>query len=649
MNHVSIQPGIVDDIIEPYGKDATDSTVSVEYRGSAPSTTVPPPPVPPRNNRSEHIEDVNYPNHGPSSGPISMNDADNQNESLTGTFNVYDDIARYPLETTLPPILMPVRNGVYESYLNSLLAMLHEIPAVRAAVFKHEFPTLGMHPRWFKGEVVPLSTEVSTVEKDGEKHDLRFLLEVQRLFAFLEGESSRAFASANGFLKSFPKKAAQKFAEVESISEAYDAFVKTLSDELAIADVPNAGDIFRSLVTGDPDEPEPRQFGMLPIEAEDFRSTIYESLSSILWGQQEGSPIISFAGILAISIEPPHDRNIELPKFSLHEKIYPQIFTRDFNWLLQSLKKDNNDRMTEMEKLTREIKNLTHFKNMRVSKAIDTSVEFFEKKLESNDNPKIKEITEMLAKVRDETNVKVEAMKERKRELLDLINLPTDFSGILEKYGSSFEPYMLTGVILSSRNFAFLRRMEHGLQWFSVDYNMDRGGSDYNIYPITFNDLKIQTKLANVREMDTGFVLLYVKESVFMEQEADQDLIPSSVKLFIEKDTTELLNSLEMLDSSDDEVRPVTTNSSDEDNEDNDVDVLKEVDDQTHAHERVEDISSGESSDSADMIELDSSLEESTNMADADADKETSDEQGKVVIDEKDVSTTTDDNAARST
>ncbi|CCH41276.1 hypothetical protein BN7_813a [Wickerhamomyces ciferrii] len=447
---------------------------------------------------------------------------------------------------------MPVRNGVLESYLNPLLTILHEIPSFRKAIYEQQFDTLGFHPRWYRGEPIKIPEGAATKVKEGHEVDLKLLLEVQRLFAFLDGDSLRSFSSILNFLKAFPKEAQKEFHNVESIYEAYEVFYKVLIKQLEAVGADDVHQFFESKLYYDETEKE-KSFGMFHVEAEELKSDLYKTIHTILWGEDFESTeriLTSVSDVVTISFEPSFHHapfGIEIP-----EVFYPQIYTKDFQETINTLVKEKESTERERREISKELMKLRVYQGKNVTALLDTSVEFLSSESESNkDDKELSDALKDLSSIKDSSKDKIGELL-AKQDLITESKTsrdPFNINTILKRHGSTPEPYLLTGVIINNTEFLFLKKPQDLIelenpQWVHVIYD-----------PTTCNDLKHQySNFETIKrslygltrtQFASSIVLIYVKESTW-NSKTDYER-SESVKQFIQKDIEELGKSLELL------------------------------------------------------------------------------------------------------
>lgn len=552
---VPIESGLIDDKIPP---------PSYDYDS--------PPQVPPRQPRPVHIEDVQH----PSQSQIPLSDAgyipdsetqryiEQQQQSQAPQYSIYDDPTKYEREASYPPLLMPIRNGMLESYLNPFLTILHEIPAFRSAIYHHEFETLGFHPRWYRGEPINIPDGTTIKVKNCETHDLRFLLEIQRVFGFLDGDSKRSFAAINNFVKSFPRSVRKDFGTIDNIYEAYAVFYNALCAQLSVTGVENALSFFESSVSDNTGEPD-RAFGMFHVEAEELKRDLYTTLNTLLWGEclDNDQTLTKLSDVLTISFEPSFEENITSPGIEVPEKFYPQIYGPDFKNTMTEIVNERIHFDKERRTISKELMNLRAFNGKHVSSILNTSIEFLSSESEMNKADKeLANALEDLQSIKSQNQDRISHLTDKQSEILDKrskIN-PNDINVILKRHGSIPEPYLLTGVILSNNEYYFLKKNkskdlidlgnEDEAEWFHVIYE-PKYGNDFRIKTTEFESIKRSIYATSQGQYETSIVLIYVKESTW-SNEVEYE-VPEAVKTFLSRDKLELDKALELLVSSTDE------------------------------------------------------------------------------------------------
>jgi hypothetical protein len=538
-----IESGIIESILPP------------SYNQHHEDTTNGGPPLPPRIDSVMHIEDAS-----PNGSNASVYQIPDEGEDSQPPYNVYDDmINAYLRREGAPPVLMPVRGGYYESYLSPLLTILYYIPDLRKAVFHHEFRSLGYEPRWFRGDPVKVPSEITEVDIDGVTHDLRFLLEVQRVFAFMDDSSSRSFASLSNFVKSFPKIAQQAFGEVDNLSDAYEVFYRTLSKQLSLTGVERPLQLFQSTLCDAPSD-EYRDFGLFQIDPEDVKRTLYKTLHSLIWSDwlDTSQSISSLSDTVVVSLEPCIDEMVVPTGFEIPQKFYPQIYTTEFQPIVQEVKQTNDEIEKERAELNKKLMKLKTHKGKHIQSLLDHSLEFLTEEVQADAFSELN-IKDALADVQ---SLKLDIQQQR-AELVEMNNKLIDerhkksihnVPYLLERYAETHhdvnpEPYILTGVILRSTNYCFLDKKDEGAQWSYIEHTQPTDiDTNFEIGALEFDDIKRGVHSHTQSKWKDPIVFVYTKESKFMDQ--TEVALPESVKKFLELDRDELEKSTEwVLDS----------------------------------------------------------------------------------------------------
>lgn len=469
---------------------------------------------------------------------VHIEDVDDSDESMN--YNVYDDIRAYERHGT-PGVLMPVAGGYYETYLSPLLTMLYRVPVLRQKVFAHGFSTLGFDERWFKGELV----------KADDEH--RFLIEIQRIFAFLSDESRRSFASLANLVKSFPKSSLQSLAHVDNLEESYEIFYKTLVKELESVDQPSL-DLFESTLY-DSSSNETRKFGMFHIEAEEMKRTMYKSLHELIWGDwADTTPVITqLSDVVMINIDSCPEDMFATQSMEISAEFYPQIYTEEFREIVTETKSRYDAIETQRAELNKKLLKLKTYKGKHVQSMLDHSLEFLHEESgnESLDDLGMPNVIADIEELQTDLHQQREELAELNNKLMEERHLqnPFNINSLIEQYeqvnGSAPEPYILTGVILSGTTYCFLE--SNGTQWRYVDHTAGENGAKFNSDLLDFDEIRtaVYSRTSNVWKDPLVFV--YVKKSVYLAQLGVE--MPASVREFLKQDGEALDQTNKWIDS----------------------------------------------------------------------------------------------------
>lgn len=530
------------------------------------------PELPPRYSDSNHIEHVEHREYSEHIVHEVSSDEDEEVEQYT---SVYDNVYRYHLEEDEIPILMPVKSGYLESYLNPMLMIFYQIPQLRKDVFGYEFESLGFNSRWFKGEKISVPEENYKFKLNNEDINLSFLLEVQRLFAFLTGESERAFTSVNNFIKSFPTDSKKKFQEIDNLHEAYEIFVDSLILQLNKVGI-NSSKMFHNFAM-DSGTQESRSFSVFNIDCDDMNKDLYYTIHSVLWNNNFESDqyITSLADIVTLTFESSYQHNYSSENLLVTEEFYPQIYTVEFKDVIKDCVTKRNELEKERRELSMEVMKLNSFNGKSITNCLNSSINYLNDLKDDTISDSIKDLSniqESITSKKIELNDKIHEIGDQKRELS-----PYNIKNLLSKAPNEIEPYLLTGIIFSPSKCAILIKKktlidEIELNWCLIRYKPD-DFDDFEIKVVEFEYLQKLIYSSTGTNFQSSIVLTFVKKSVFMK---DLEVnLNDSIKTFINKDKEELMKTLELIISSSDESMDDKEEDGDDEEEEADRELIE--------------------------------------------------------------------------
>lgn len=490
-----------------------------------------------------HIENANE--HA-SENVSDDSDCEHDSDATAPSESIYDNTRAYLRKHDSPRVLMPLPGGYYETYLAALLVALHGVPGVKKAVLAHEFTDLGFSPTWFRGDAITMDRDVTLV--DG--HDLRFLLEVQRVFTFLDESSDRAFASLANLVRNLPKDALKEFINVDTLAEAYDVFYKTLVHQLSLVGIESSH--FFTNALEESDEDQLRELGMYHIEAEEVKRTLYKSLAELIWGDWVDTThsVSRLADVMMISIDPcVDDVSFIPPGLELPEKFYPQIFTKEFEQIIVEIKEQHDTIERERAAINKELMKLKTHRGKNVQAVLEHSLEFLQDDSNNFTGLDTASALENLQQLKVSLQDKREELITRNSILLEANQKysTSNVDFILSQHSrihpdSTPEPYILTGVLLNGRTYCTLENKTG--KWMYVEHtHANDPDTNYSTGEIGMSELQNAVQSVTKSSWRDPMVFIYVKESALQGQ-SDVEL-PAASREFLKLDREELEKSTE--------------------------------------------------------------------------------------------------------
>lgn len=524
---------------------------------------------------------------------------DNDLQVLLRRRSVFEDPKKFKNKEA-PTIITPVDTTFLENYFIFLVAIFHEIPVFRNIVLSKGFEDYGYKPQWWKDEVI--HTKAELYKDDTKEYNLKFLMELQRSLAFLDGNiSKRNFASTKNLARSIPKNVSIAL-ETEVLSDVFPLFYQSIISQVGIFN-PNAknpiSNLFESVVG---QNHESTSASIFQIEADFVRPTLYETFHSLFWQdnfQGLGNTLfIQLSDILTISYQ-------DIPSSHafagvlVDEKFYPQIYTKECVPYIKSMVDEQISLATKLREVSRENGSLVSYQGKRITSFLENTIKYLQNVSGSTDTTSdlnnellnasqdlasleegIKSRkSELVAKnfeleslsssnnVHDIANVLKYIEKSQKRKLMEnLIDLSGDsddsdksesvnISSTSEKQvengpeGIITEPYVLVGVIINELEFYYQlngANSKYPNQWVYLVFEGEPKTSNFSAEATSFSDVQQHIKKLTKNQMADTLVLIYAKESLLVEKNTLD--IPEPLKVFLNKDNENLEATLDEVD-----------------------------------------------------------------------------------------------------
>lgn len=470
----------------------------------------------------------------------------------------YSDLSRMERKESDLPVLLPIRSDLFESYLSPLLMIFAQVPVFSNLLLKHEFLTFPYKPNWWNREKC--------------SDNLLLLQEIQRLVAFVNGHTIRAFASIFNLEHCVNKLVKEEF---ESVNEFFDFFINELKLSLrqinyTFGDA--VDDLFQiGLVEGQGGEqsedelPKHRVFD-IPVSSETVSFDIYHTLYSCFTqaGQSIDTPdyiwIDKIPTLINIFFEPGLDE-IE-GGFTLDQELYPQIFSYQHRDIITNVEKEIKEIKQLQRELSRKTFALRAYQGKSVHGFLVQAKDYLKRQAENlnsergeddmfSEGDKVESASENIGQVSDQIKTAVlnidDEMKKLSERLSYLQNSKLNINLLLgSEEKAKFEPWILIGVILSHNHFFY--RIKKSEKWIGVSID-DETCKAYETREVEFTFVENTTCQYTESDFGDGMTLVYAKKSDFYSVEFSP--INSVLKDFIDKDNKRLCEQLDYLNGTD--------------------------------------------------------------------------------------------------
>lgn len=441
----------------------------------------------------------------------------------------------------MPTILTPLATSFRGNYLVYLISIFHEIPALRQLILKPEFTNYGFSPRWWDTE------PISDAEQD------LWLMELQRLIAFLDGGSGRSFALASCYLRQLPEEILKE-AEYSNPVEVLDSCYELLASELA-SQCPElqkqTSTLFFSKLSLD-ELPVP----VFILEPESVQGLVYESFNTLFWGDDLDTIgetyFKSLGSVLTVTVPAGRRR-----PFQLDEVFYPQIYSDRFVPLIKFLAERRQNAVQESRELAKKSASLVAFQGKRIGAFLGVAAGYLTQCGETQASEDIQRAEHAVRNKKLEYSVKQSQLHAVNDES-DITNVncilraiqgldEQDWNGQelrLEDFEYVFqEAYYLVGVIMGELEVYYRLSNEHPRfagMWVHALFHGSEKVDDFAIESVEFRHLQYHFS----QEGGTGGVLVYARADQLGEfsgldrfvLNVGYGSIPKGLADFLEKD-----------------------------------------------------------------------------------------------------------------
>ncbi|GMM34775.1 hypothetical protein DASC09_021000 [Saccharomycopsis crataegensis] len=534
--------------------------------------------------------------------------------------SIFEDCSKFKCDQ-VPSVITPVDTPFFENYFVYVIMIFHEIPSLRNILLSKGFESYGYRANWWKDEIISLPPDVTNGGGDASSNNLKFLMEIQRLLGFLDGNySKRSFASTKSYTRSLPSNITSDL-ETEPISDVFHSFYETIIAQLSemrpeISEV--VSNLFNSKISTEDDHTS-----VFVIESDVVKPNFYETLHNLFWQESlQGLGIIYFeklSDIITVSyqgFEPSYSSSSGL---IIEALFYPQIYTKKYEALIRQMVQKQFEKARKIQEYSSVNGSLVAFQGKRVKTflkgAIDHLVELNDGEVDNDLFEAIEDLNLLEENINDK-GVEISSEKEKLEKesstidisnienILNFIkNLPKqDKTGdqadqgeinnndskdgclMFEDYQEILDnPYCLTGVIINEVEFYYLLNSSHPLfpgVWVHLHYEGDPKTTNFHAQASDFQTIRNRVEEISKLGTEDNLVLIYAKKAFVSEDK--QSEIPPALKEFLEKDNQNLDATVQEWEKSQEIVNYEKGRASDlteDDEESEEMDYVNDTDD----------------------------------------------------------------------
>lgn len=480
---------------------------------------------------------------------------------MSNRVDFYTDISKMVRKKNDVGVLLPLRSDLFESYLAPFLMVLAQIPTFSNLILKHEFLVFGYKPNWWNREKC--------------SDNPLLIQEVQRLIAFLNGNSNRSFASLFNLINCTNKLVSE---EIESVSDFQNFIMSNILSSVGSIDSSlkePLENMFKVVGGYNTDESSREdEFYNIPITNDDICVDLYQTIHRQFFQDDNDSFadrifLLKLPEVLTIVFEP--GMNNLTGGFRVEEKFYPQIYSYEHRDILLKVIDELQSIKLRQRDLNQKTFQLRAFNGKSVHKLLSESskhlqsesLKFAEEEKvfdrqglddDAANNPNAcsekdkyaaagQGIEMVSSHVNDLLSKCAEESKRLDERAAVLQASKYDIDKLLDPVTKSkFEPWILIGVILNPVQFYY--REKKGNIWIGVNISNETCKS-YSTSQLTFDDIQSLTKKYTEHDFGEGMVLVYARESVFYQ--GDFSPLNNTLQTFINKDNEKLKEQMDIL------------------------------------------------------------------------------------------------------
>lgn len=394
----------------------------------------------------------------------------------------------------MPPLLLPNPDMLY---IAPLLVILHSVPLARKALLNGSEDLVSdyeFEPNWWKDPSIDLSGQMEAPSGTVE----RALIETQRLMAFLDGGSKRAFANiANLVFYGVVPESADSLKGITSSDSPTGRFLEDFL--LYWGRGTEFANIFE-LGAKSSDQAEVQQFTNLIADVTvDIEKSLYDIIDELVWPAQntDETYLHHLGDVVHITLK--RDDGNSGVGIDVPSTWYPDRYLKEVAPFIGEIRSRRREMQNELSKLSKQKFQLSTYMGKDASKLLQITTDYF--KQESEKDEELSSSFEEIERVKSEFEQRKSDLFKRISDLGDQINFERDLfkgenpSGFDKIFPNveipTLRPYHLCGAIISPTEYCFKcsegsfesddlieldsEKMEPAYNWWRVQPNPSTG------------------------------------------------------------------------------------------------------------------------------------------------------------------------------
>lgn len=411
-----------------------------------------------------------------------------------------------------PPLLLPNSDMLY---ISPLLVILHSVPLARKALLNGSEDLIndyGFEPNWWRDPSIDLSGQMENPSGTVE----RALIETQRLMAFLDSGSKRAYADiANLVFYGVIPESADSLKGITSSDSPTGRFLEDLllywGRETEFAKIFELG-------AKSCDQAEVQQFTNLIADVTvDIEKSLYDIIDELVWPSQntDETCLHHLGDVVHITLK--RDDGNSGVGIDVPSTWYPDRYLKEVAPFIGEIRSRRREMQNELSKLSKQKFQLSTYMGKDASKLLQITTDYF--KQESEKDGDLSSSFEDINRVRSEFEKRKSDLFQRISDLGDQIKFerdlfkgenPPGFENIFPNVDiPTLRPYHLCGAIISPTEYCFKCAEDSYGSDDLIELDSERMEPAYNWWRVQPNPSTGEPMAERVSEAD---VLTYAKE-----------------------------------------------------------------------------------------------------------------------------------------
>ena len=424
----------------------------------------------------EHDEDIDFEHYEYFEKPVDI--------------CIFDNVSNMQKEDG-PPVILNRRCGFLENYYIPIITIVSQLAKVKSIFLKSLGFEVHYDSNWALGK--PQSINIPSDLEELKESSFKFLIELQKVIGFLDGQSKRSFISGDNLIVNLPNDMKKRLVNnrIETVDELLPKLYESLQNnyDAMFGHEDIVDKLFKSSVESVNEELINNIF-TFDVDAEYRHKSLYDSFNELFWGtdlEMLGNVrLIDTSKILTIQLVGDEDSYVDT-NFQVEEIFYPELYSSEYYPIISEMNDKRNEIIKQRMKISNEIMQLNSFEGKKVRGFLETTIEYL--KGQGSDTNDLHQLSESIGDQKIKLTEDLDGLNELYTKL-DVRNYKNVLEKIRNQNGKLPTEYALIGIVLSDSEYYYKYKGTSTWYYQKGVYSSNNIVVDYEVDELDFEAIQ---------------------------------------------------------------------------------------------------------------------------------------------------------------